>query len=97
LVRVKAVPGVREAYFENGSIIVTAADPLRTNPLLVRALIDGGAQIAYVTDRKPHLEAVHLRIVEPIERRPSPAPPPAVPPARRRSGRRSSATAAHRR
>ncbi|TMG54436.1 MAG: ABC transporter ATP-binding protein [Chloroflexi bacterium] len=67
LVRVKAVPGVREAYFENGSIIVTAAEPLRTNPLLVRALIDGGAQIAYVTERKPHLEEVYLRIVEPIE------------------------------
>src|SRR5438093_458512 len=67
LVRVKAGPGVREAYFENGSIIVTAAEPLRTNPLLVRALIDGGPQLAYVTDRKPHLEEVYLRIVEPIE------------------------------
>src|SRR5256886_11977302 len=67
LVRVKAVPGVRDAAFENGSIIVTTADPLRTNPLLVRALVDGGAQIAYVTERRPHLEDVYLRIVDPIE------------------------------
>ena len=63
----KAVPGVRDAAFENGSIIVTTADPLRTNPLLIRALVDGGAQIAYVTERRPHLEDVYLRIVDPIE------------------------------
>jgi ABC-2 type transport system ATP-binding protein len=67
LVRVKAVPGVRDARLENGSIIVEAPDPLRTNPLLVRALIEGGAQIAYVTERRPHLEEVYLRIVEPLE------------------------------
>jgi len=67
LIRVQAVPGVREAHLENGSIIVASTDPLRTNPLLVRALVDGGAEIAYVTERKPHLEDVYLRIVEPIE------------------------------
>ncbi len=64
LVRVQAVVGVREAHLENGSIIVSAPDPLRTNPLLVRALVDGGAQIAYVIDRKVHLEEVYLSIVE---------------------------------
>ena len=64
LVRVKAVPGVREARFENGSIIVETPDPLATNPLLIRALVEGGAQIAFVSERKPHLEDVYLRIVE---------------------------------
>jgi ABC-2 type transport system ATP-binding protein len=64
LARVRAVDGVREAHLENGSIVVEAADPLRTNPLLVRALIEGGAQIAFVTERKAHLEDVYLRIVE---------------------------------
>ena len=64
LLRVRAVQGVREAHLENGSIIVEAAEPLLTNPLLVRALLDGGAQIAYVTERKAHLEDVYLRIVE---------------------------------
>jgi len=67
LARVRAVPGVRGAEFENGSIIVSSADPLRTNPLLVRTLVEGGAEIAYVTERKAHLEEVYLRIVEPIE------------------------------
>jgi len=67
LARVQAVPGVREAHLENGSIVVASADPLLTNPLLVRALVDGGAEIAFVTERKAHLEDVYLQIVEPIE------------------------------
>src|SRR6059036_481740 len=36
LIRVQAVPGVREARLENGSIVVASADPLQTNPLLVK-------------------------------------------------------------
>src|SRR5881409_2982092 len=67
LARVRAIPGVRDARLENGSIIVEAPDPLATNPMLVRALIEGGAEIAFVTERKAHLEEVYLRIVEPIE------------------------------
>jgi ABC-2 type transport system ATP-binding protein len=67
LVRVQAVAGVRDAHLENGSIVVASADPLLTNPLLVKALVDGGAHVAFVTERKAHLEDVYLRIVEPIE------------------------------
>jgi len=66
LARIRAVNGVREAWLENGSIIVAADDPLRTNPELVRVLVDGGAQIAYVSERKAHLEDVYLKIVEAI-------------------------------
>src|SRR5438309_127716 len=39
LARVQAVPGVHEAHLDNGSIVVASADPLLTNPLLVRALV----------------------------------------------------------
>src|SRR6266576_2418507 len=76
LARVQAVPGVHEAHLENGSIVVASADPLLTNPLLVRALVAGGAEIAFVTERKAHLEDVYLQIVEPIERPSSRAPRP---------------------
>jgi ABC-2 type transport system ATP-binding protein len=65
LARVRAVPGVRDAKLENGSIVVEAPDPLVTNPLLVKALVESGAEIAFVTERKPHLEDVYLKIVEP--------------------------------
>ena len=64
LARVSAVAGVQEAHLENGSIVVSSGDPLTVNPLLVRALIAGGAEIAYVTERKRSLEDVYLHIVE---------------------------------
>jgi ABC-2 type transport system ATP-binding protein len=67
LERVRGVKGVRDAHLENGSIVVAADDPLSTNPELIRALVEGGARIAYVVDRKAHLEDVYLKIVEAIQ------------------------------
>jgi len=67
LERVRGVEGVREAWLENGSIVVSADDPLSTNPDLVRALVEGGARIAYVVERRAHLEDVYLKIVEAIQ------------------------------
>lgn len=63
LARVLAVSGVRDARLENGSILVESADPFGTNPLLVQSLVDGGARVAYVTERRASLEEVYLRIV----------------------------------
>lgn len=60
---VRAVEGVREAWLENGSILVRSADPLRTNPALVRALVSHGAEVAFVTERRASLEDVYLAIV----------------------------------
>jgi ABC-2 type transport system ATP-binding protein len=64
LVKVKAVEGVKDAHLENGSIIVSSADPLLVNPRVVRALVGDGAEVAYVSDRKVSLEDVYLRVVE---------------------------------
>ena len=64
LVKVQAVEGVKAAHLENGSIIVSSADPLAANPRVIRALVGVGAEVAYVSDRKVSLEDVYLRIVE---------------------------------
>ena len=64
LVRVRAVPGVRSAHLENGSIIVASDDPLEVNPRVVRTLVGAGAALAYVSERRASLEDVYLRIVE---------------------------------
>jgi ABC-2 type transport system ATP-binding protein len=64
LVRVQAVEGVKDAHLENGSIVVSSADPLLVNPRIVRALVGAGAEVAYVSDRKVSLEDVYLRVVE---------------------------------
>ena len=64
LQRVQSVPGVEKAHLENGSIIVTSADPLEVNPRVVRALVGAGAELAYVSERRASLEDVYLRVVE---------------------------------
>ena len=63
LERVRRVAGVSEVRSENGSILVSSADPLATNPRVVRALVDAGAEVAYVTERRASLEDGYLRIV----------------------------------
>ena len=63
LERIRALASVREAWLENGSILLLSADPLRTNPEVVRTLVDAGAEVAYVTERRVSLEQVYLRIV----------------------------------
>ena len=59
--RAARVEGVREVFRENGVVVERrpAHEPR------VAVLIDGGAEVAYVTDRRPTLEDVYLRIVEP--------------------------------
>ncbi len=64
LARVIAVPGVHDARYENGSIVVSSGDPLEVNPRVVRALVGGGAEVAYVTERRVSLEDVYLHVVE---------------------------------
>ncbi len=63
LERVRTVHGVREAWLENGSILVRTDDPLRTDPTVVRALVDAGADVAFVSERRVSLEDVYLKIV----------------------------------
>jgi hypothetical protein len=63
-VTVQAVDGVTGAQLENGSIVVSSADPFLVNPQVIRALVGAGAEVAYVTERKASLEDVYLRIVE---------------------------------
>jgi ABC-2 type transport system ATP-binding protein len=64
LVTVQAIDGVTGAQLENGSIVVSSADPFLVNPQVIRALVGAGAEVAYVTERKASLEDVYLRIVE---------------------------------
>lgn len=64
LVRVREVPGVRDASLSDSTLRVDLDDPLRTNPAVVRALVDMGADVAFVNEGRPSLEDVYLRIME---------------------------------
>jgi ABC-2 type transport system ATP-binding protein len=62
--RVRAVEGVRDASLFDSTLRVDLDDPLRTNPRVIRALVEVGAEVAFVTEGKPSLEDVYLQIME---------------------------------
>ena len=62
--RVQAVEGVRNASLFDSTLRVDLDDPLRTNPNVIRALVEIGAEVAFVTEGKPSLEDVYLQIME---------------------------------
>jgi ABC-2 type transport system ATP-binding protein len=64
LARVRAVPGVRDASLNDSTLRVDLDDPLLTNPAIVRTLVDAGAEVAFVTEGRPSLEDVYLKIME---------------------------------
>ena len=64
LERVCAIDGVRGASLRDGTLRVDLDDPQLTNPAVVRMLVEGGAEITFVTEGRPSLEDVYLRIVE---------------------------------
>src|SRR2546427_2022699 len=63
LERVLQVDGVRGANLSDSTLHVDLDDPLRTNPAIVRALVEVGADVAFVTEGRPSLEDVYLRIM----------------------------------
>jgi ABC-2 type transport system ATP-binding protein len=64
LSRVQVVAGVRSASLNDSTLRVDLDDPLRTNPVVVRALVEMGAEVAFVTEGRPSLEEVYLKIME---------------------------------
>ena len=62
--RVLDVEGVRDASLLDSTLHIDLDDPLRTNPAVVRALVDMGADVAFVTEGRPSLEDVYLEIME---------------------------------
>jgi ABC-2 type transport system ATP-binding protein len=63
LERVRSVPGVRSASLSDSTLRIDLDDPLRTNPAIVRTLVEAGADVAFVTEGRPSLEDVYLRIM----------------------------------
>ncbi len=59
----RSVEGVAAADAVDGRLIVTAAEPARVTPLLVRALVAGGADILEVRERATTLEQVYFEVM----------------------------------
>jgi ABC-2 type transport system ATP-binding protein len=73
VLRLAEVTGpVKQAAREAGSgdievagnvLTVSVADPERDNPGLVRAIVDAGGQVQFVTESAPSLEEVYLKLI----------------------------------
>jgi ABC-2 type transport system ATP-binding protein len=55
--------GAGEVTVSGNAITVAVADPSRDNPELVRAIVEAGGQVRFVTEAVPTLEDVYLKLV----------------------------------
>ena len=60
---VQALPFVREVREEGRSLLVHLDDPEAGNPLLVRRLVEAGAEVQFVQEEKHSLEEVYLDLI----------------------------------
>ena len=57
-------PFVREAQVVENRILAAVDDPEENNPLLIRALVERGAEIQFVGELRRRLEDVYLELME---------------------------------
>ena len=62
--RALALPFVREVTLDGNRLLVAVDEPERHNPLVVRKLVEAGAEILYVEEEERSLEEVYLELVE---------------------------------
>ena len=60
---VTGLAGVRAAALRDGALHIDLESPARDNPALVRALVEAGADVQFVTEDRASLEQVYLELV----------------------------------
>ena len=60
-------PFVQEAKLLDNKLVVTLEDPLTNNPVLIRSLVEAGAEIQFVGELRRTLEDVYLHLVNTAE------------------------------
>ncbi|GBC77166.1 ABC transporter ATP-binding protein NatA [bacterium HR08] len=68
LERVRALDFVLDVQQEDRRLVIALSDPERQNPILVRALVEVGAAIRFLTEEAHSLEEIYLRLIEEEER-----------------------------
>ncbi|MCS6816637.1 MAG: ABC transporter ATP-binding protein [Blastocatellia bacterium] len=64
LERVRTLPFVRDLQCNGRQLYIALADPEHENPYLVRALVEAGAAIQFLTEEEHSLEEIYLRLLE---------------------------------
>ena len=60
---VESIPSVRRVSLSEGKLLVELEHPDRDNPLVVKTLVENGAQIEFVNELKHGLEDIYLRLI----------------------------------
>ncbi|MDP3047408.1 MAG: ABC transporter ATP-binding protein, partial [Chloroflexota bacterium] len=60
---VKGLSFVKEVSAKDGSLLVNLEKPEEQNPVLVKTLVEAGAQVQYVTEVKHSLEEVYFSLI----------------------------------
>ena len=60
---VKTLNFVSYVQQEDRKIIVPMAEPEKYNPLLIKAIVESGGEILFVTEQRPSLEEVYLSLI----------------------------------
>jgi len=63
LAAVKKLSTVKNVVANENRLIIDMDDPEKDNPMLVRAIVEAGGNIQYVTDERSTLEDVYLKLV----------------------------------
>jgi len=61
---VRALPFVKEAHLEGDKLVVALDNPEDENPILVRRLVEAGAEVQFVSELKHSLEEVYLTLIK---------------------------------
>jgi ABC-2 type transport system ATP-binding protein len=61
--RVRNVPGVKNVTVEDGRLILALDDPETANPSVVKALVEAGAEVQFVSEVRHSLEDVYLSVI----------------------------------
>ncbi|MER3515383.1 MAG: multidrug ABC transporter ATP-binding protein, partial [Chloroflexota bacterium] len=61
--RIQALPFVQDVHIQDGQIVVALDDPDNQNPQIVRALVEAGADVQYVSELRHSLEEVYFKLI----------------------------------
>lgn len=63
LAAVQGLPGVGQAEIADGKLLLTLSDPEQQNPAIVRAIVEAGGEVQFVSELRHSLEEVYLDLM----------------------------------
>jgi len=59
----QSIPGIKNIKPVDNKLVISLENPENTNPLIIRTLVDNGADIQFVGELRHSLEDVYLQLI----------------------------------